>query len=159
MASYKGGGAIAANGDASAVIASYAGTNTVAASTGCAAIASTGSTAGANGVVASFVAGTSGCAATGNTSAVIGSLGATASGNRSVVIGSGACTNAVADSVAGGTGAAITWRIVSTSGAATFVDLNLTGLGNHANDAAAEVALVPVNGVYRNGSVLMIRVV
>lgn len=35
----------------------------------------------------------------------------------------------------------------------------LTGLGNYANDAAAAAGGVPVTGMYRNGSVLMIRVV
>jgi hypothetical protein len=35
----------------------------------------------------------------------------------------------------------------------------LTGLGNYANDAAAATGGVPVTGVYRNGSVLMVRVV
>lgn len=35
----------------------------------------------------------------------------------------------------------------------------LTGLGNYANDAAAAAGGVPVTGVYRNGSALMIRVV
>lgn len=33
------------------------------------------------------------------------------------------------------------------------------GLGNYANDAAAAAGSVPVNGLYRNGSILMIRVV
>lgn len=32
-------------------------------------------------------------------------------------------------------------------------------LGNYANDAAAAAGGVPVNGIYRNGSVLMVRVV
>lgn len=35
----------------------------------------------------------------------------------------------------------------------------LTGLGNYANDAAAAAGGVPVTGMYRNGSVLMIRIV
>lgn len=35
----------------------------------------------------------------------------------------------------------------------------LSGLGNYANDAAAAGGGVPVTGMYRNGSVLMIRVV
>lgn len=35
----------------------------------------------------------------------------------------------------------------------------ITGLGNYANDAAAAAGGVPVTGVYRNGSVLMFRVV
>jgi hypothetical protein len=34
----------------------------------------------------------------------------------------------------------------------------LFGLGNYANDAAAAIGLVPIGGLYRNGSVLMIRV-
>ena len=34
-----------------------------------------------------------------------------------------------------------------------------TGLVNAANDAAAQAAGVPINGMYRNGSVLMVRVV
>jgi hypothetical protein len=38
--------------------------------------------------------------------------------------------------------------------------LSLNGpLGNYANDAAASAGGVPVNGMYRNGSVLMVRVV
>ena len=32
------------------------------------------------------------------------------------------------------------------------------GLGNYANDAAAAAGSVPVGGMYRNGSVLMVRV-
>jgi hypothetical protein len=36
---------------------------------------------------------------------------------------------------------------------------SFTGLANAANDGAAATAGVPVGGVYRNGSVLMIRVV
>jgi hypothetical protein len=32
-------------------------------------------------------------------------------------------------------------------------------LGNYVNDAAAAAGGVPVNGIYRNGSVLMVRVV
>lgn len=35
----------------------------------------------------------------------------------------------------------------------------LTGFGNYANDAAAAAGGVPVTGVYRNGSVMMVRVV
>ena len=31
-------------------------------------------------------------------------------------------------------------------------------LGNYANDAAAAAALVPVGGMYRNGSVIQVRV-
>lgn len=31
-------------------------------------------------------------------------------------------------------------------------------LGNYANDAAAAVGLVPVGGMYRNGSVIQVRV-
>lgn len=34
----------------------------------------------------------------------------------------------------------------------------ITGLGNYANDAAAAAGGVPVTGVYRNGSILMVRV-
>ncbi len=34
----------------------------------------------------------------------------------------------------------------------------LTGLTNAVNDAAAAIAGVPVGGIYRNGSVLMVRV-
>jgi hypothetical protein len=37
--------------------------------------------------------------------------------------------------------------------------LPAAGLVNAANDAAAAAAGVPVNGTYRNGSVLMVRVV
>lgn len=36
--------------------------------------------------------------------------------------------------------------------------MTLAGLGNYANDAAAAAGGVPVSGLYRNGSVLMIRV-
>jgi len=36
--------------------------------------------------------------------------------------------------------------------------ISLSGLGNYANDAAASAGGVVVNGLYRNGSVLMIRV-
>jgi hypothetical protein len=36
--------------------------------------------------------------------------------------------------------------------------LPAAGLVNAANDAAAATAGVPINGVYRNGSVLMVRV-
>lgn len=36
--------------------------------------------------------------------------------------------------------------------------VTLIGLGNYANDAAAAAGNVPINGVYRNGSQLMIRV-
>ena len=42
---------------------------------------------------------------------------------------------------------------VNLAGGAT-----LPGLGNYANDAAAAIGGVPVNGIYRNGSVLMVRV-
>lgn len=31
-------------------------------------------------------------------------------------------------------------------------------LGNYANDAAAAVGLVPIGGMYRNGSVIQVRV-
>ena len=37
--------------------------------------------------------------------------------------------------------------------------MNVTAWGNYANDAAAAAGGVPVTGVYRNGSVLMVRVV
>jgi len=37
--------------------------------------------------------------------------------------------------------------------------MNVTAWGNFANDAAAAAGGVPVTGVYRNGSVLMVRVV
>lgn len=36
---------------------------------------------------------------------------------------------------------------------------NIAGLVNAANDAAAATAGVPVAGLYRNGSILMVRVV
>ncbi len=36
---------------------------------------------------------------------------------------------------------------------------NLAGVVNAANDAAAAAAGVPIAGMYRNGSVLMVRVV
>ena len=35
---------------------------------------------------------------------------------------------------------------------------NFNTLGNYANDAAAAVGLVPVGGMYRNGSVIQVRV-
>lgn len=35
---------------------------------------------------------------------------------------------------------------------------NIAGLANAANDAAAAAAGVPITGMYRNGSVLMVRV-
>lgn len=47
----------------------------------------------------------------------------------------------------------------ATLGAASSNAPSLTGLQNAANDGAAAAAGVPVGGVYRNGSVLMIRVV
>jgi len=40
----------------------------------------------------------------------------------------------------------------------TSYSIDLPGLGNYANDAAAAAGGVPVSGLYRNGSVLMIRV-
>lgn len=40
----------------------------------------------------------------------------------------------------------------------TLAAPKLTDLGNYANDAAAAVGGVPVTGVYRNGSQLMVRV-
>jgi len=49
---------------------------------------------------------------------------------------------------------------VGTPGPATVTPstLNLAGLGNYANDAAAASGGVAINGIYRNGSVLQIRV-
>jgi len=49
---------------------------------------------------------------------------------------------------------------VGTPGPATVTPstLNLAGLGNYANDAAAASSGVAINGIYRNGSVLQIRV-
>lgn len=41
----------------------------------------------------------------------------------------------------------------------TLATPKMTGLGNYANDAAAAAGGVPVDGIYRNGSVLMVRVV
>lgn len=35
---------------------------------------------------------------------------------------------------------------------------NFNTLGNYANDAAAAVGLVPVGGMYRNGSVIQVRI-
>lgn len=50
---------------------------------------------------------------------------------------------------------------VTTSGVlsktSTAVVLSAT-IGNYANDAAAQAAGVPVGGIYRNGSILMVRV-
>ena len=37
-------------------------------------------------------------------------------------------------------------------------NIDLAGLPNFANDAAAATGGVPVGGMYRNGSVLMVRV-
>ena len=37
-------------------------------------------------------------------------------------------------------------------------NIALGSLGNHADDVAAAAAGVPVGGMYRNGSVLMVRV-
>ena len=54
--------------------------------------------------------------------------------------------------------------IVITKANATYTfamvsdPLNLATLINAANDAAAASAGVPMNGLYRNGSVLMVRV-
>lgn len=47
---------------------------------------------------------------------------------------------------------------VKGTGEASLTNLNLTNLGDYANDAAAAVGGVPVLGLYRNGSVLQIRV-
>jgi hypothetical protein len=49
---------------------------------------------------------------------------------------------------------------VGTPGPATVTPstLNLAGLGNYANDAAAASGGVAIDGIYRNGSVLQIRV-
>jgi len=49
---------------------------------------------------------------------------------------------------------------VGTPGPATVTPstLNLAGLGNYANDTAAASGGVAINGIYRNGSVLQIRV-
>jgi hypothetical protein len=43
-------------------------------------------------------------------------------------------------------------------GTVTPSSLNLAGLGNYANDTAAASGGVAINGIYRNGSVLQIRV-
>lgn len=37
-------------------------------------------------------------------------------------------------------------------------NVDLSGLANYANDTAAATGGVPVGGMYRNGSVLMVRV-
>jgi hypothetical protein len=50
---------------------------------------------------------------------------------------------------------ALTWQPVLAAADALFITLPT----NAANDAAAATAGVPVRGVYRNGSVLMVRVV
>jgi hypothetical protein len=43
-------------------------------------------------------------------------------------------------------------------GTVTPSTLNLAGLGNYANDTAAAAGGVAIDGIYRNGSVLQIRV-
>lgn len=48
--------------------------------------------------------------------------------------------------------------LVSVMAGGTLPLLNMSNLANAANDAAAALAGVPVSGVYRNGSVLMVRV-
>lgn len=48
---------------------------------------------------------------------------------------------------------------LSIAGAGAYYYLSIARLGNFANDAAAAAGGVPVNGLYRNGSVIMIRVV
>lgn len=58
----------------------------------------------------------------------------------------------------------ISGTLATRAGVETFLNKTLTapkigGLGNYANDAAAAAGGVPVTGVYRNGSVLMVRVV
>jgi hypothetical protein len=64
------------------------------------------------------------------------------------------------DDSTGGTTNSITVDVDSIDIALdTSCYLKITGLGNYVNDAAAAVGGVPVNGMYRNGSILMIRVV
>lgn len=48
--------------------------------------------------------------------------------------------------------------IVQQLKAGVLLSTNLPPLTNAVNDAAAATAGVPVNGMYRNGSVLMVRV-
>lgn len=47
---------------------------------------------------------------------------------------------------------------VETLSGKTLASPSLSGLGNYADDAAAAAGGVPVEGVYRNGSVVMVRV-
>ena len=47
------------------------------------------------------------------------------------------------------------WKTVMSLPAS---NIDLSGLPNFANDAAAATGGVPVGGMYRNGSVLMVRV-
>lgn len=49
--------------------------------------------------------------------------------------------------------------LVAAMAAGTLPNVNLALLKNAANDAAAARLGVPVSGVYRNGSALMVRVV
>lgn len=44
------------------------------------------------------------------------------------------------------------------SGWAELIKLSITGLGNYANDAAAQAAGIAINQFYRNGSVVQVRV-
>ena len=45
-----------------------------------------------------------------------------------------------------------------SDGTVTPAKINFSSLGNYANDAAAAVGGVAVGGLYRNGSVIQIRV-
>jgi hypothetical protein len=74
--------------------------------------------------------------------------------------GVGDATNALQDQADATDAAAglLTTRVVALEAvAATIAGLHATV--SHANDAAAAAAGVPVGGLYRNGSVLMTRVV
>jgi hypothetical protein len=56
-----------------------------------------------------------------------------------------------------GSGTIVTRSAVETLSGKTLSSPKVSGIGDYANDAAAAGGGVPVGGVYRNGSVLMIR--
>lgn len=57
------------------------------------------------------------------------------------------------------TGTLVTRENAETLAQKTLSAPKLTALGNHVDDVAAAAGGVPVGGVYRNGSVVMVRVV
>lgn len=60
--------------------------------------------------------------------------------------------------IARGNAGATTQDIISIDATGKIAIVGLQSLGNYASDAAAATGGVPVGGLYRNGSVLMIRV-